>query len=156
METHACHPHQCHLSCFQSINFSYEWRLYQLGKETTTVRTCFQSINFSYEWRQEFDDSFTYQQGVSNQLISPTSGDSECIPLLQAHSCHQSFQSINFSYEWRRKRLRLNGVLGYVSNQLISPTSGDRERYRAPRADNPVSNQLISPTSGDPRHRHFI
>ena len=60
---------------------------------------------------------------VSNQLISPTSGDNYVTVRTVANA--------------------------QVSNQLISPTSGDLPVLADPHQLEQVSNQLISPTSGD-------
>ena len=66
---------------------------------------------------------------VSNQLISPTSGDSGVNP----------------------KDMKKATV---VSNQLISPTSGDKIFQLTEQGQtSDVSNQLISPTSGDKQNR---
>ena len=83
----------------------------------------FQSINFSYEWRLVEDGGAEEHLQVSNQLISPTSGD-----------------LVIYNTGEKLKR---------VSNQLISPTSGDASGVAYSFTLEVVSNQLISPTSGD-------
>ena len=110
---------------FQSINFSYEWRQSMLSMMSIIHNFCFQSINFSYEWRPFHRRCLAGCFGVSNQLISPTSGDSNA----------QEDQTIRYNPG--------------VSNQLISPTSGDYVIPDSARFVLCVSNQLISPTSGD-------
>ncbi len=141
--------------------------------DTTLNCPGFQSTVFSSEWRAGAEQAPGPNEGVSNQLCSPASG--EIKGLILSFYRGISFQSTVFSSEWRVQRRHQAASPPRVSNQLCSPASGEftptcitrASGVKFPincvlqRVESPgrfvggchglyVSNQLCSPASGEP------
>ena len=84
---------------FQSINIPNEWGCIAFSIWDPTSSSRFQSINIPNEWGLVFHLlRIQNKRGVSNQLISPTSGDT--MGLHKTSRPKQCFQSINIPNEW--------------------------------------------------------